>query len=342
MLTINRKYKDDIQQVCKAASEKAVNKVYENICISLSQDGIITLKAGDSVTQVSKMIVADSFTETLSISVNASKFFNAFNACNGDVTIMYSVKTGDVIIKSGNRMFKLPTVSYDNYPLYQDSGDLTEVTCDDFIEKIKAVSWSSARDDVRYQFNGVYVGKHAVATDGFRMCMKSINVDKNMIIPIDAVNKIPPLEDYTIKVSSNILSITTQDMEFKTILIDGRYPDYTRVLGKPDKFVNVNIPSLIDAISASMVTVDKKINAVSLNFDIESFVSSSSKSKETSSIPFDCSVDCDPFVFSVNASYLLSALKTIDSEYVDLGFDGVGKVIINHNDCTIVVMEVKL
>ncbi len=339
MITISKKYKEEIKQVCNAASNKSHIQALENIYISASVDGIVILKAGDSLVEFTRMIVADKFESGFTTTVNATKFMQSFNACSGDVEII--VKE-DMIIKSGRRKFTLPIISADAYPAYPEMDECKTIECANLIDKIKQVSWASAQDDVRYQLNGVYVGNHAVSTNGHKLSLIDLGVDTNLIIPIESIKKLPPIENYTVTSSDNILSIRNDDLEFKTKLVDANFPDYKRVMQTPDKYLTVNSIDFIDAVKASSVLADSKSKTVIFTFGQDSKVESASGDKrESSSIGFDCDSEHDEFQFACNSSYLLELLNTVSSETLIIGFTD-QQMIISQDDQTSLIMRVKI
>ena len=339
MITISKKYKEEIKQVCSAASNKSHIQALENIYISASPDGIVILKAGDSLVEITRMIVADNFESGFTTTVNATKFIQSFNACSGDVDIIVK---DDMVIKSGRRKFTLPTVSADAYPSYPEMDECKTIECDNFIEKIKTVAWASAQDDARYQLNGIYVGNHAVATNGHKMSMIKLDAETSIIIPIESIKKLPIIDSYTVSYSENVISIRTDDMEFKTKLVDANFPDYNRVIQSPNKYVTVNSVDFIDAVKASSVLADSKSKTVIFTFGGESKVESASGDKrESSSIGFDCDSEHDEFQFACNSSYLLDLLSSVSSDVLNIGFTD-QQMIITQNDQTSLIMRVKI
>lgn len=339
MIVLSKKQQDAIKQVCQAASTKSHIQALENVHISASVDGIVKLKAGDSLIEVTRILVAESVESGFTTTVNAAKFMQAFNACNSDVTII--VTDGKMSIKSGRSRFNLPTTNPDSYPSYIESEEQDKIECIDFIEKVKRVAWASALDDVRFQLNGVFVGKHAVATNSHKLSMVDLGIDKDMIIPIESVRKFPSVTNYEVFASDNLLTIKNNEFEFKTKLIDARYPDYNRVIQKPNKQVVVNSIDFIEAVKSAALMADVKSKSIVFTFGKESKVESTTgNNRESSSIGFDCDA-VEDIHFALNSSYLIELLNTVTSDQIVIGFTD-QQMIISENDQTSLIMRVKV
>ena len=338
MITISKSHQDAIKQVCQAASSKSHIQALENVHINASVDGIVTLKAGDSLVEVTRLVVADSVETGFTTTVNASKFMQSFNACNGDVTIIVK---DEMTIKSGRRKFILDTINPDSYPSYPELTDDQIIDCPNLIELIKSVSWAAAVDDVRFYLNGAHIGECVVSTNGHKMSLVKANIDTDIIIPVEAVRKLPNLTSYQVSASDNILAIKTDDMEFKTKLVDGRFPDYKRVIRDVEKRATVNTEEFKNAIKAAAVLADEKKKTIVFTFGVESKVESAETSrKESSSIGFDCDTS-DDIKFACSSAYILELINSVQSESVILGFND-NQLIVEDGDQTSIIMGVKV
>jgi len=317
MFTISKKYAEQIKQVCSVASPRSAIQAFENVFISATSESV-TLKAGDSLIELSRTIIPESFESGFETTVNAAKFLQAFNACPGDVTL---IQKDDLTIKSGRTKFTLPTVSPESYPAYQDVGDVVKIDVEpsNLVRSIKKVSFAAGRDDARAFLNGVHLGESIAAANGHALAVID-GFGGNAIIPITAVAKMPD-DGCAVFVSENVFCIEGDDFIFKTKLIDYSYPDYKRAIQQTTKVVTVLREDLLSATKSAAITANQKFKTVTFEFgkDLAKVSSTSESKKEKSNIEFDA--DCsESFVFSVNSSYLIDALNAIESDSVKLEF----------------------
>lgn len=319
MFKLEKSQLESISRVCKTASTRHANQGFECVLIEVSGSSV-RFTGGDGIVQIQSTIDADVETE-FTAAVNAQKFMQAVNAC-GDATVILK---DQLIVKAGRRQFKLHTVSPESYPAYPEAVDDQKVDIDpqSLIESIKRVSFASAKNDVRHMLNGVYIGRHAVATDGHRMCVVDLGVEGSAIVSIDAVNKVPIDIDGQVYLSNNVLSIVSDRESFKCKLIDGRYVAYEKAIPQHDKFehrVDVNRLDFIDAIKAAQINAPDS-GAVLFSFSDESEIKSRSGKSEDALVGFEC-VSSDDFEMGFNSSYLLDALKVLSSDLVTINFTG--------------------
>lgn len=342
MLTINNKYKAEIMQVCKITSNTATNPIYKYVRLSISQDGILTIKGSDSVSMLSRMIVVDNFDDQVDFCVDAKKLSAIANACNGDIKILR--KDGSVVISSDKKRFTLPTIPSELFNIVC-LGDQVKIECDNFIENIKSASWASAdKNEVRHMLKGIHINNgHTVATDGISMTVIDNNIGNEIsaIIPSSAVLSIPEFDSYDVYLTNNALIIKSQDCEFTTLLVDARYPDYKRVIQVPTKYATVNVDSLIDAVKSANITSDDKKQQVTLCFDEQSKVISSDTDGKCSEVDFICHERTCDFEFTANSKFLTGVLNHIESVDVQLGFSDHNQMIVKEDGKTSILMGVK-
>lgn len=333
MFIITPEYKDIIAKVCKGAKPRATVQAFENLLIEASETVKIT--AGDGQVE---------FTATLgpaelagSVSVNADKFLKAVDACGFDCKVF--LKDDRLEIKSGRRKFKLSTIDPDSYPLFADPSNLEKLDIDasELIANIKSLAPIAAVNDVRYYLNGVYVGDDFAATNGHRLASIKAALDCSAIIPIDSIKKLPSDVSGEVFISSGTIVIKSESLTLKSKLIDGQYPDYKKVAGKPSKTSVVSVDEFSQGIKDALITSDDK-GSVLIKFGKSSALISATAAKSQSSIEVSCD-SSEEFDMAFNGKYLLDALSFYDGD-ITLGFSDSQMVI--DGDVSNVVMQVKL
>lgn len=343
MIIISKDSLADIKSVCSIAKDKAQLEITQNVLIESTSDKL-RLTTTNLEVEVTRCIDAK-IESGFSATVNAKKFSQSVAACGKDIKIELLAE-GAVQIKSGRKRFKLPSKPAEDFPVFpvMESTQKLDVDALDFANLAKAVMFASAVDDVRYVMNGVYIGKHVVATNGHRMSWLNIGggFDCEAIIPRDSVAAMPEIGG-EVYCSYNALSLEYENMTFKTKLVDGKYPSYERLFQDKNKNLTVEKSELIDAIKSAMITANDKSRAVVFNFNPqESTVQSKSGTGHDSEIGFIC--DCpEEFEIAINSDYLLAAVDACDSEQVEIYYeDSQRPIYIPGNQVNSIVMPVRL
>lgn len=225
------------------------------------------------------------------------------NKLDHDATLTLTLEAGQVIAKAGRSTFKLPTLPVDDFPLtaIDDTPHQFEVAAFDLAAMIDAVSVAMSSEETRYYLNGIYM--HAAvraaaenpaqqalmvlrvaATDGHRLARFDIPqpdgsggltdgaAGGGVIIPRKTVNVLSAAMDgyegaVGVAVGARMIAFEWGDMVLTSKLIDGEFPDYTRVIPTAnDKVLTFDRAQLSSAIGRVMVMHAGKEKAV--RFDL--------------------------------------------------------------------------
>ena len=227
-------------------------------------------------------------------------------------------------------------------------------------DSLASVFDSTSISETRPELSGVYVSvseSHVefAATDSFRLSEKVVplkgEANKSFIIPRNAVAEIMRIlenlrGEVVLSVSENQVFVYNSDLEFISRLVDGRYPEYKKVI--PDRFLslvkinrtdfekNVRMASVF---SSSILDVKLKATAGTMEISAKN----SDRGETTSHM--ECELKNKPFEISVNYHYLLDGLKIMPAGDVTLEFTGEGSPLVlrgeNQKDQTYVIMPLK-
>ncbi len=212
---------------------------------------------------------------------------------------------------------------------------------------LMAVLDSVALSETRPELAGVFVdfsGNKLIfaATDSFRLTEKitefSSKENKPLILPRNTVLELIRVSNDTdgnldIKISENQISFSNNDIELISRLVDGKYPDYRKVI--PDKFIskvlvdreslekNARLAGLFSSniSDIKLKCLEKKMVIVSKN---------SEKGEIQTSM--ECALKNEPFDISVNYNYLIDGLKIIPTDKVVIEFTGQGSPLMLRPD----------
>ena len=224
------------------------------------------------------------------------------------------------------------------------------------INVLDSVSLSETRPELAGIYINVLKNKiEFAATDTFRLSERIINfsdgIEKNFILPknsaIELIRVIDGVtQDLTVALSENQIFIFSDDFEFISRLVDGRYPEYKRVI--PDKFssltkVNKNEFERNIRLASIFSSSISDIKIATVNQRMEIKAQNSDRGEINTSLV--CLSNNNPFEVSVNYNYLLDGLKVIPAKEILIQYTGDGGPLIlraeNNKNQTYVIMPLR-
>lgn len=239
----------------------------------------------------------------------------------------------------------------DEFPLIPSIKNTQELTIggEQLRNALMNVVDATALIETRPELNGVYIQLSpkmmtCAATDSFRLAEYSSPIgggfEKSFILPRTTALEIIKLtsgrtEEVKISLSDNQISVRGADYELVSRLIDGRYPEYKKVI--PERFsTTLTIPKselertvrMASIFSSSIADLQLKATSTSLQL----MAKNSDKGEIISSIPLDHNKES--FSVSLNYRYLLDGLKNISTENVVIGYTGEGSPLVVQGENT--------
>ncbi|MBR6583408.1 MAG: DNA polymerase III subunit beta [Treponema sp.] len=339
--------KDAMIKEIAIAQEIITNKspvsILSNILV-IAENGTLTIKATDSTVK---------FTTNIPVDIEEEGRTTIF--CDKFMSILSSLPSGDiefiqedigVTIKpiSKKVKFQLKSQASDKFPEIGSSENIPffELPSKDFKEMIKETIFAVSDDRNRYFMTGVYFVKNGdtltmVATDGRRLSSVNKNIAnvpefQPAIIPtkiLSTVLKHAPEEgNIEVAVIDKSIFVKFGSMEFSSVLIDGQFPNYQKVI--PENLTmsfQVNKSDLDAALKRTTIMVDKKVSRIifKISSGVLKLVSPDTElGNADEEIP--CRYDGQDISMALNFTYVTEPLKVIDSENVVFDFN------INDND----------
>ncbi len=272
------------------------------------------------------------------ITVPARKLVDICKSLPEGCDIEFSVEEGKVTVRSGRSRFTLSTLPARDFPNVEDSIGTHKVTLlqGQLRRLIDRTAFAMAQQDVRYYLNGMLwelqpKSLRVVATDGHRLAMCSLDSEfpveetKQVILPRKGVLELARLlqddgAEVAIVIGNNHVRATTEDFTFTSKLVDGKFPDYERVLPRnPDKTVLGAREDLRQAFTRTAILSNEKYRGVRLTLApgaMEIVANNPEQEEAEETVTVDYSGDSLEIGF--NVSYLLDVLGVVDSEQVKL------------------------
>ena len=277
---------------------------------------------------------AGNFTTT----VGARKLIDILRSMPSDQTVSLESSQNKLILKGGKSRFTLQTLPAEDFPLVQESasfGPVFSVPQKTLKDLLNQVSFSMAVHDIRYYLNGILFvaeGKQLslVATDGHRLAYASAMLDvevprQEVILPRKTVLEMQRLLNdkegaIEMQFANNQAKFSFEGMEFVTKLVEGKFPDYNRVIPKNHKnSVTLGRTSLLACLQRTAILTSEKFKGVRLNLDPGTLrVASSNAEQEEAVDELEIDYSGDSIEIGFNVTYLIDVLSNMDQDMVKL------------------------
>lgn len=332
-----------LHSVIGVVGSRPTLSILTNFMIHINS-GSLSITASDLEVEITSSINIDE-SINCEFTVPARKFFDICKNMNQGIRLNFELKDNKLILRSKNGRFTLSTLSADSFPNLDPITSLSECSISQrnlrFV--IENTQFCMANQDVRYYLNGLLFEIYnqelrTVATDGHRLAfsftdslINLINFPKDttqqIIVPRKAISEILRLlndSDDIIKLSlsSNHLNIAFPNLEFTTKLIDGRFPDYLRVIPPIElcnKTIIVDRLLLKQSLSRISVLSSEKYRAARLEFtenNLHAVVHSAEHEEGEEDIFID--YHGEDFSIGFNVTYLIEALNAIEEDQISL------------------------
>ncbi|MCC6249582.1 MAG: DNA polymerase III subunit beta [Rubrivivax sp.] len=271
----------------------------------------------------------------LRTTVGARKLIDILRALPADQVVTLTSAANKLTLQGGKSRFTLQTLPADDFPLVNESVDfgpafaVPQKTLRDLVNQ---VHFAMAVHDIRYYLNGILFIAEGntltlVATDGHRLALAQSALDaavptrQEVILPRKTVLELQRLlrdEDTPIEMrfASNQAKFAFSGMEFVTKLVEGKFPDYNRVIPKNHKnIVSLGRAPLLAALQRAAILTSEKFKGVRMNVEPGVLrISSNNAEQEEAKEELEVDYDGDAIEIGFNVTYLIDALSNIAQE----------------------------
>lgn len=282
------------------------------------------------------------------------------------------------ILKSGNSRFVLGTLPAEDYPLLSTENSLgtqVQVTQRELKRLFEKTAFAMAVQDVRFYLTGTLLEidqnqLRTVTTDGHRLALCEVFASSTAtssiqaIVPRKAVGELQRLlsiedEQLTLLIGRELLNVTintpSRDKEqgditvrFTTKLIDGKFPDYRRVIPRGgDKHVLIAHDVFKQSLQRVAILSNEKLRGVFLNFSQDTLqLRANNPEQDEASEDLVIQYQDAPLEMSFNAQYILDVLSVLDGDDVRMSMTEANQSVLvqdpAHPDQTYVVMPMRV
>ena len=304
-----------LQQVSGPLGGRPTLPILGNLLLQVA-DGALSLTGTDLEMEMVARVALVQPHEAGATTVPARKFFDICRGLPEGAEIAVQLEGDRMLVRSGRSRFSLST--------------LPQATMKRLIE---ATQFSMAHQDVRYYLNGMLFETEGselrtVATDGHRLAVCSMPLEASLpnhsvIVPRKGVIELMRMLDggdtpLRVQIGSNNIRAHVGDFIFTSKLVDGRFPDYRRVLPKnPDKHLEAGCDILKQAFARAAILSNEKFRGVRLYVSENQLkITANNPEQEEAEEILDVTYAGTEMEIGFNVSYVLDVLNALKCENV--------------------------
>jgi DNA polymerase-3 subunit beta len=307
--------------------------ILANVLIE-AQKGSIRITATDLEVGVRGEVEGDVSREGM-ITVNAKKLYEIIREVPNDQVQLKRLENDWVEIRSGKSVFKIVGMDAKEFPQFPqfDSKGLSTTPASTVREMIERTIFSVSTDETRYSLNGVYIEQsegtnvRMVATDGHRLAFEEkqvgiLGLPKGVILPRKGLSELKKLlesgEDGAVSLGfkENMGLVSKDNVELFMRLIDGDFPDYTKVIpvGNPN-IAKLDHEELLRALRRVSILSSERYKGIKMEFaNGKLSISANNPDLGEAVEEVDAEYKGKTIAIGFNARYLLDVLAVLGGE----------------------------
>jgi len=331
--------------------KKTTLPILSNILIE-AKESKIRITATDLDLIYSEEIPVENLIKEGSTTTSASILYDILRKLESNAKVELSLQgTNKLRLVSGNSKFNLLCISADNFPLSEEDikQKTFEVPSQELLKLLNKTKISISNDETRHYLNGIYMHKTSlenktfltgVATDSHRLSSSSLSINSDTIFEAVILPKktifqlISLLEQGTniIKISNNKSKIK---FEMKNALliskvIDGRFPDYTKVIPKNnDKVLEIKLNEFKNSIERVITVSSDRKEGLKMTLSKDSLQLSVNSPNSGEGIEnVDVKFNSENMSISFNSRYLIDIATQIENETIIINLKDSGSPVL--------------
>ncbi len=327
-----------LQSVAGIVERRHTLPILANVLLR-KNGGTIEFTTSDLEIQVRTQAELGGDAGSFNTTVGARKLIDILRALPADQVVTLSSAQNKLTLQGGKSRFTLQTLPSDDFPLVNESvdfGPTFSIPQKTLRLLINQVHFAMAVHDIRYYLNGILFiaeGKTLtlVATDGSRLALAQHPLDvevpskQEVILPRKTVLELQRLlkdEETAIEMrfANNQAKFAFSGMEFVTKLVEGKFPDYNRVIPKNRKnTVVLGRAPLLAALQRAAILTSEKFKGVRVNLEPGVLkIASSNAEQEEAKEELEVDYGGDAIEIGFNVTYLIDVLANMNQDMVKL------------------------
>lgn len=269
--------------------------------------------------------------------VPGRKFLDILRALPDTAAVTITTESDRMVVRAGRSRFTLSTLPAAEFPLVEDiqAQQVLKLPQAEFRKLIDRTHFSMAQQDVRYYLNGLLLesegGKvRAVATDGHRLALCEASLSsrvtgkQQVILPRKGVLELQRMlggeGEVELSIGTNHVRCQIGDIRFTSKLIDGRFPEYSRVVpSNATRVIEADRGILKQSLSRTAILSNEKYRGIRLNIKPNLLtLQAHNPEQEEAEDQIEVQYAGEEIEIGFNVTYLLDALSSIDTDQVKI------------------------
>jgi DNA polymerase III subunit beta len=325
-----------LQTVVGVVERRQTMPILSNVLLA-AEGGRLAMTATDL--EVEMVAEAEVKVETKGdITVPGRKFHDIIRALPDGVMVELSVSGERATVKAGRSRFTLSTLRPGDFPIVEEIGSKQTLRLkrSDLRLLIDKTQFSMAQQDVRYYLNGLLLETEgstlrAVATDGHRLALSEVDLiepaarGEQLIVPRKGVLELSRLlegdGEVQVLLGANHIRVQLEGIRLTSKLIDGRFPEYSRVVpAKPTHVLVVDRNLFRHALQRTAILSNEKYRGVRLELSTNNVVLQANNPEQEEAVEtLEVEYSGESMEIGFNVNYLLDALAAVDTDQVEFG-----------------------
>jgi DNA polymerase-3 subunit beta len=302
--------------------------------------GTMSFLATDIEIQITARGSVESAAEARAVTVGARKLVDILRALPESAEVTLQQQDKRLQVKAGKSRFALQTLPAEDFPrLARPAGEVARFSLPQKALRrlLGLVQYAMAQQDIRYYLNGLLMVVEEselklVATDGHRLAYAALSLEaklprQEVIVPRKTVVELAKLladsdEEVRIELSGTQAGFSFANVELVSKLVDGKFPDYTRVIpGAQKNHLTIDREMLRQALLRAAILSNEKFRGVRwVLTDASLKIVSSNAEQEEAEETLEVNYSGDALDIGFNVNYLLDVLNNVAGSEVECGF----------------------
>jgi DNA polymerase-3 subunit beta len=324
-----------LQSVIGVVERRQTMPILANLLLS-AESGKLSITATDLEVELVSTATIKSGVDG-KLTVPGRKLLDICRSLPEESTLTFTQDGDKLTVKASRSRFVLSTLPATDFPVIDELAQQQsfKVSQADLRRLLDKTHFSMAQQDVRYYLNGMLLetdGKmlRTVATDGHRLALCEMDLPgktpgQQVIVPRKGVLELQRLlgteGEVQITIGSNHIRAQIGDVRFTSKLIDGRFPEYGRVIpAAPPKAVVADRETLRAALQRTAILANEKYRGIRLALKKNSMtLQAHNPEQEEAEEQVEVAYKGDELEVGFNVGYLLDALSAVDGSEVEIG-----------------------
>lgn len=354
-----------LQQVAAVVEKRQTLPVLSNVLLEVKADELVLIGSDMEIEMIASLPL-DGEIEPGTTTVPARKLLDICKSLPAEADIAVELASDKVRITSGKGRYALATLPAADFPALESEVSATSlsVPAKGLRQLINNIAFSMAQQDVRYYLNGMLfeIGSgylRTVSTDGHRLAVSSMELENatdethQIILPRKGVLELSRLlseakENVDVSLNHNHIRISLPHFVFTSKLVDGKFPDYDRVIPKTNTgLMTADRDVLRQALSRVLILSNEKYRGVRLQLSSQGLtLQTNNPDQEEAEEQVAVEYNGEPLEIGFNITYLLDVLNNVEGANItaELGDSNSSALLrgINDDKTLYVIMPMRL